>query len=60
VLAAAAPAKDALKRQLQSALGRVVVDEPKPVLPIQTEPAPRKRKRLKDLTLALPKPRKRK
>jgi NTE family protein len=60
VLAAAAPAKDALKRHLQRVLGSVLIDKADPVPLAQAASAPRKRKRLKDLTLALPKPRKRK
>ena len=60
VLAAAAPAKEALKQELARVLGRPIVAAPERVSQIQAEPAPRKRKRLKDLTLALPKPRKRK
>jgi NTE family protein len=60
VLAAAAPAKEALKQELARVLGRPIVAAPERVPQIQAEPAPRKRKRLKDLTLALPKPRKRK
>ncbi len=60
VLAAAAPAKEALKQELARVLGRPIVAAPERVPQVQAEPAPRKRKRLKDLTLALPKPRKRK
>lgn len=59
VLAAAAPAKDALKRQLQRVLGIVPVDEALPA-PQFEAPPPKKRRRLKALKLALPKPRKRK
>jgi NTE family protein len=60
VLAAAAPAKDALKRQLQRVLGSVLVDDAAPAPQIETVPLPRRPRRLKGLKLALPKPRKRK
>jgi NTE family protein len=60
VLAAAAPAKDALKRQLQRVLGSVLVDDAVPPPQIEVMPPPRKGRRLKGLKLALPKPRKRK
>lgn len=58
VLAAAAPAKEALKRELGRVLGRSIVTAPAAPLDVQP-PAPRK-KRLKGLKLALPKPRQRK
>lgn len=58
VLAAAAPAKEALKRELGRVLGRPIVTAPAAPLDVQLL-APRK-KRLKGLKLALPKPRQRK
>jgi NTE family protein len=58
VLAAAAPAKEALKQELSRMLGRPIITAPATLLEAQP-PAPRK-KRLKNLKLALPKPRRRK
>ena len=59
VLAAAAPAKEALKRELARVLGRVLVAAP-PAPQLAVAPAVPKKKRLKGLKLSLPKPRKRK
>jgi NTE family protein len=58
VLAAAAPAKEALKQELARVLGRPIVTAPAASLEVQP-PVPRK-KRLKGLKLAMVKPRQRK
>ncbi|MFM9848594.1 MAG: patatin-like phospholipase family protein [Hyphomicrobiaceae bacterium] len=58
VLAAAAPAKDALKRELGRVLGRAII--PAPAAQLDVAPPEPRQKRLKGLKLSLPKPRKRK
>ena len=60
VLAAAAPAKDALKRHLQRALGSELVVDATPAPQLQAASPVRTPRRLRGLKLALPKPRKRK